>query len=380
MKTRKNLILVVAIFGAVSSSGYLICIRPNLCNLDEDCFIKISSHRIAEWGAELTQSNDVSPDRHKKREPLKAVNFPEVGFLSHKEEVENGPAVFPREKTEIGSDMMVRCSGLVLDPSGNPLPCAAITALVIGKNAPKIDALGEQGLRKVYTGRDGGFEIVLPSASKVAVCARCPGYSFAAQEISIPQAGETYRTTDFRLAEGGSIKGKVIDKEGAPLGNVSVTCIYLGEDEADLEIFADRHFDGLLRVRGLSDEGGSFFFWNLKAGSWKVSVPLRKGEAEITVVEVFDGGETEACISLASRPAPAQILMGDQIYDNIEHIMQRVHQTMQESVDEPSVKSRLINRNEEQRPLDNIIDRVEQITRQVQAGPESPGKYIGKRE
>ncbi len=168
----------------------------------------------------------------------------------------------PTEPLRLVAPREARLSGIVVDPSGVPVPHARVSALAPGERGMaffdaaeeelalslgpmKADrrARGPMGSReRIYTDTLGRFEIVEVRAGPTVLRAVARGHTSALPRTIAVEAGQTIDGLRIELRRGATIRGVVRDPAGNPLAGVDVGVI--AEDDSTWHVTGD---DGAFR-------------------------------------------------------------------------------------------------------------------------------------
>lgn len=193
-------------------------------------------------------------------------------------------------------------SGIVVDPSGKPVPGAVITAFISRQaDSPQQSILSpSEQVLKAESGKDGSFRLAgIPENARVAVGAKHPGFApgtdgMPEQARGMPQptieAGATSVT--IRLSEACAIEGKVtVEGSGVAVPSARVTLMPTGP----------AGFAAIMWGRPpavVADAAGRYAIADLGKGQYAVSVKHPDYAAAVTPVDLTSNRKATADIVL----------------------------------------------------------------------------------
>ncbi len=199
-------------------------------------------------------------------------------------------------KTEVAkSSGEGRIHGVIYDPDGNPVSEATVTLA-------GTDLLGSS----TSTDTNGAFQFLELPSGGYGLIASSPGYSGRASVILTKARPSAF--VRIILAESVAISGKVVDNNGDPIANASITPV---------AFFDERISDRLLDILAcVSDEQGRFETPPLELGSWAlrahaegyaqaVSNPVQTGTTGVVIVMESGGAISGKVIDVSDNtPVP----------------------------------------------------------------------------
>ncbi len=158
------------------------------------------------------------------------------------------------EGREIGLQLLAgrSVSGVVADRSGSPVVGAVVTVYDTSQMALNEERRIE---RTAVSDGEGRYHIGAISRGFKNVVAAAEGYAAGVHSNADFSRGRPLRTLDFRLEQGGSIEGRVVDDhgEGIPNAIVSVQAVRMGDGRTDYHHPVRSDPEGHFVIDGLTE-------------------------------------------------------------------------------------------------------------------------------